>query len=89
MKVARGNVDVSLSGDFQYRRCFDATPRDTLRLGQVAQPLKFHLRHFDDFSLGVVVHSPTCLPFSKDPDRILVPSFLNHSQYPVSTPSTV
>jgi hypothetical protein len=53
MKVARGNVDVSLSGDFQYRRCFDATPRYTLRVGLIAQPLKFHLRHFDDFSLGV------------------------------------
>jgi hypothetical protein len=50
MKVARGNVDVSLSGDFQCRRCFDATPR----IGQVAQPLRFHLRHFDNFSLGVV-----------------------------------
>jgi hypothetical protein len=36
-----------------------------------------------------VVHLPTCLPFSKYPDRILVPSFLNHSQYPVSTSSTV
>src|SRR5713226_10073527 len=47
---------------------------------------RFHLRDFDDLSLGVV-HSPTCLPSSKYPDRILVPSFLNHSQYPVSTSS--
>jgi hypothetical protein len=53
MKVARGNVVVSRSGDFQYRRCFDATLY-TLRVGQIAQPSRFHLRHFDDFSLGVV-----------------------------------
>jgi hypothetical protein len=54
MKVAPGNADVSRSGDFRCHRCFDATPRDALRVGQLAQPSRFHLRHFDDFSLGVV-----------------------------------
>jgi hypothetical protein len=90
MKVAPGNADVSPSGDFRRRRCFDATPRDSRRVGQVAQPLRLHLRHLDDFSLASqMVHPPTCLPFSKYPDRILVPSLLNHSQNPVSASSTV
>ena len=53
MKVVPGNADVSRSGDFRCHRCFDATPRDSLRVGQLAQPSRFHLRHFDDFSLGV------------------------------------
>jgi hypothetical protein len=80
MKVAPGNVDV-------FRRCFEAT----LRVGQLAQPLRFHLGHFDDFSLGIVGDPLAYLlaVFKKTPDRILVPSFLNHSQYPVSMPSTV
>ena len=30
--------------------------------------------------LSYVIHSPTLLPRSKFPERIFVPSFLNHSQ---------
>src|SRR5258708_37288722 len=37
--------------------------------------------------LSYVIHSPTSFPFWKYPDRILVPFFLNHSQYPLQTPS--
>jgi hypothetical protein len=61
MKVAPGNADVSPSGDFRRRRCFDATPRDSRRVGQVAQPLRLHLRHLDDFSLGVAGGPPAYL----------------------------
>ena len=50
---------------------------------------RFHLRDFDDFSLDVVGRRFADLfaILSKHPERILVPPFLNHSQYPASSPS--
>src|SRR5687767_13317803 len=35
-----------------------------------------------------VVHSPTCSPASKVPERMRVPSTRNHSQKPTGTPSS-
>src|SRR3981189_3130460 len=76
--TAQSELSFNLTYEGYARGVFNQKCFQFLRFSVVPNPMaassccgRPHLRDFDDLSLGIIGrHSPTCLPFSKYPERI-------------------